>query len=461
MITTPTDTDNSAVSKTKNIPRLLLVEDDENLLRLLTIRLQGEGYDVTSSENATKALRMMFNNKFDVVLSDIRMPGLDGLSFFDEILHRYNNLPVILMTAHGTIKDAVAATQKGVFGFLTKPIDHDELRKVLARATRKNTTSDIGDWCKDIVTRAPEMTKLLHQAHRIASKNVSVLINGASGTGKELLAKAIHRASDRVNKPFVAINCGALPENLLESELFGHTKGAFTGAVQSSIGLFRQAHGGTLFLDEIGDMPTSLQVKLLRAIQERTVRPVGSATNIDIDVRIISATHKDLQHEMEEGRFREDLYYRLNVVNLRIPSLKERFEDIPLLADHLLKQSAERHGVKVTRFAADALKLLVTSDWPGNVRQLVNVVEQCVALTHTPVISLSLVEQALSELSQNWPTLTEARDSFEYQYLCRLLQLADGNVTRASDLAGRNRTDMHKLLKKHGLNAADFRGNKD
>jgi two-component system response regulator GlrR len=460
MITIPIESHKSPVSGAINKPSLLLVEDDENLLRLLTIRLQGEGYDVTSSDSATKALRIMFNNKFDVVLSDIRMPGLDGLSFFDEILHRYNNLPVVLMTAHGTIKDAVAATQKGVFGFLTKPIDHDELRKVLMRATRKNTTSDIGDWCKDIVTRAPEMTKLLHQAHRIAGKNVSVLIDGASGTGKELLAKAIHRASDRIDKPFVAINCGALPENLLESELFGHTKGAFTGAVQSSIGLFRQAHGGTLFLDEIGDMPTSLQVKLLRAIQERTVRPVGSATNIDIDVRIISATHKDLLHEMKEGRFREDLYYRLNVVNLRIPSLKARFEDIPLLADHLLKQSAERHGVKVTRFATDALKLLVTSDWPGNVRQLVNVVEQCVALTHTPVIPLSLVEQALSELSQNWPTLTEARDSFEYQYLCRLLQLADGNVTHASDLAGRNRTDMHKLVKKHGLNAADFRNTK-
>ncbi|MGJ8674743.1 MAG: sigma 54-interacting transcriptional regulator [Pseudoalteromonas sp.] len=461
MITSPAETEISALNQTKNRPRLLLVEDDENLLRLLTIRLQGEGYDVTSSENATQALRMMFNNTFDVVLSDIRMPGLDGLSFFDEILHRYNNLPVVLMTAHGTIKDAVAATQKGVFGFLTKPIDHDELRKVLKRATQKNATSEIGDWCKDIITRAPEMKKLLHQAHRIASKNVSVLINGASGTGKELLAKAIHKASDRADKPFVAINCGALPENLLESELFGHTKGAFTGAVQSSTGLFREAHGGTLFLDEIGDMPTSLQVKLLRAIQERTVRPVGSATNIDIDVRIISATHKDLQHEMEEDRFREDLYYRLNVVNLRIPSLKERFEDIPLLTDYLLKQSAERHGVKVTRFAPDGLKRLVTSDWPGNVRQLVNVVEQCVALTQTPVIPMSLVEQALSELSQNWPTLTEARDSFEYQYLCRLLQLADGNVTRASELAGRNRTDMHKLLKKHGLNAADFRGVKD
>jgi two-component system response regulator GlrR len=453
MITSTAEIPNSNTNQVKNKPRLLLVEDDENLLRLLTIRLQGEGYEVTFSENATKALRMMFNNKFDVVLSDIRMPGLDGLSFFDEIIHRYPNLPVVLMTAHGTIKDAVAATQKGVFGFLTKPIDHDELRKVLSRATQKNTTSDIGDWCKDIVTRSPEMLKLLHQAHRIAGKNVSVLINGASGTGKELLAKAIHKASERADKPFVAINCGALPENLLESELFGHTKGAFTGAVQSSTGLFREAHGGTLFLDEIG--------KLLRAIQERTVRPVGSASNIDIDVRIISATHKDLQHEMEENRFREDLYYRLNVVNLRIPSLKERFEDIPLLTDYLLKQSAERHGVKVTRFATDALNRLVTSDWPGNVRQLVNVVEQCVALTHTPVIPLSLVEQALSELSQNWPTLTEARDSFEHQYLSRLLQLADGNVTRASDLAGRNRTDMHKLLKKHGLNAADFRGNKD
>ena len=284
------------------------------------------------------------------------------------------------------------------------------------------------------------------------------MISGASGTGKELLASAIHKASKRAEKVFVAINCGALPENLLESELFGHAKGSFTGAINEHKGLFREADGGTSFLDEIGDMPIPLQIKLLRALQEQTIRPVGSSKQIPIDVRIISATHKNLHKEMEKENFREDLYYRLNVVNIMLPTLRERSEDIPLLARHLLKSSAERHQVKVNRFSDDAMQLLVTCLWPGNVRQLVNVVEQCVALTQTSVITSHLVEQALSSFEQKWPTLTEARDAFEQKYLLKLLKMTDGNVTRAAELAGRNRTDMHKLMKKHDLHSVDFKG---
>nr|WP_207198409.1 MULTISPECIES: sigma 54-interacting transcriptional regulator [Alteromonas] len=435
----------------------MLVDDDKSLLRLLTIRLEGEGYEVTAVEDGQSALRKLQNDNYDVVLSDLRMPGLDGLSLFEEIMGIRKDIPVILMTAHGTIADAVAATQRGVFGFLPKPVDHDELRALLQKALSQSQAAQPGDWAKDIITRSPEMLNVLDQAFRIAQREVSVLISGASGTGKELLANAIHKASNRSDKPFVAINCGALPENLLESELFGHAKGAFTGAVAAHPGLFREADGGTLFLDEIGDMPMTLQVKLLRALQERQIRPVGSSKHVDIDVRIISATHKDLHKEMEEGTFREDLYYRLNVVNLKLPSLKSRSEDIPLLARSLLQQSAQRHGVNVSQFSDDAMQQLVTSSWPGNVRQLVNVVEQCVALTQTPVIPLHLVEQALSATKQSWPTLTEARDAFEQQYLHKLLKMTDGNVTRAAELAGRNRTDMHKLMKKHELDAADFR----
>ncbi len=443
--------------KASSNPNLLLVDDDKSLLRLLTIRLEGEGYDVTAVEDGQSALRKLQNDSFDVVLSDLRMPGLDGLSLFEEIMGIRKDIPVILMTAHGTIADAVAATQRGVFGFLPKPVDHDELRTLLQKALSQSQAAQPGDWAKDIITRSPEMLNVLDQAFRIAKREVSVLISGASGTGKELLANAIHKASNRSDKPFVAINCGALPENLLESELFGHAKGAFTGAIAAHPGLFREADGGTLFLDEIGDMPMTLQVKLLRALQERQIRPVGSSKHVDIDVRIISATHKDLHKEMEESTFREDLYYRLNVVNLKLPSLKSRSEDIPLLARSLLQQSAQRHGVNVSQFSDDAMQQLVTSSWPGNVRQLVNVVEQCVALTQTPVIPLHLVEQALSATKQSWPTLTEARDAFEQQYLHKLLKMTDGNVTRAAELAGRNRTDMHKLMKKHELNAADFR----
>ena len=438
-------------------PSVLLVDDDESLLRLMTIRLKGEGYAVQSAESGKDALRLLNTQNVDVVLSDLRMPGLDGLSLFEEIMSIGKDIPVILMTAHGTIQDAVEATQRGVFGFLTKPIDHDELRALLKKAVSQTQSLQKGDWCEQIITRSLHMEQLLDQAYRVAQRDVSVLISGASGTGKELLATAIHKASKRAQKPFVAINCGALPENLLESELFGHAKGSFTGAVNEHQGLFKEADGGTLFLDEIGDMPISLQVKLLRALQEQMIRPVGSSKQIPINVRVISATHRNLNTEMEEGNFREDLYYRLNVVNITLPSLRERSEDIPLLARYLLKKSAEKHEVKVSRFSDDAMQLLTTCLWPGNVRQLVNVVEQCVALTQTSVIASHLVEQALSASEQKWPTLTEARDAFEQQYLLKLLKMTDGNVTRAAELAGRNRTDMHKLMKKHDLQSADFK----
>jgi two-component system response regulator GlrR len=447
------------VSKTEASlkPQILLVDDDESLLRLMAIRLEGEGYKVHSAEGGKEALRLMNTQNFDVVLSDLRMPGLDGLSLFEEIMSLGKDIPVILMTAHGTIQDAVEATQRGVFGFLTKPIDHVELRDLLDKAVSQSQGSQSGVWREQIITRSMQMEQLLDQAHRVAQRDVSVLVSGASGTGKELLASAIHKASKRANKPFVAINCGALPENLLESELFGHAKGSFTGAVNEHQGLFREADGGTLFLDEIGDMPTQLQVKLLRALQEQVIRPVGSTKQIPVNVRIISATHKNLSHEMAEGNFREDLYYRLNVVNLTLPTLRERSEDIPLLARYLLKKSVERHEVKVSRFSDDAMQLLTTELWPGNVRQLVNVVEQCVALTQTSVIGMHLVEQALSSSEQKWPTLTEAREAFEQSYLLKLLKMTDGNVTRAAEIAGRNRTDLHKLMKKHSLHSTDFK----
>ncbi|WP_127026002.1 sigma 54-interacting transcriptional regulator [Rheinheimera mangrovi] len=437
-----------------NGARLLLVDDDPSLLRLLTLRLEGEGYQVISADCAETALVLLGKNKVDVVLSDLRMPGLDGMALFDEIAKRHAGLPVVLMTAHGSIPEAVAATQRGVFGFLTKPLNNNDLRDILAQAVHQSHVPSKDEWRTDIITRSKVMEQVLDQAYRVAQRDVSVLITGASGTGKEMLAKAIHKASPRAKGHFVAINCGALPEHLLESELFGHTKGAFTGAVTEHLGLFREADGGTLFLDEIGDMPMPLQVKLLRALQERQIRPVGSTKTIAIDVRVLSATHRDLKQAMQEQSFREDLYYRLNVVNLQLPTLRERAEDIPLLARHVLQLNAERHGVQVNRFSEDAMQALVTAQWPGNVRQLVNVVEQCVALTQSPVLSVALVEQALSQNRSFWPTLSEARDQFERQYLIWVLKMAEGNVTRAAELAGRNRTDFHKLLKKHELSAA-------
>ncbi|ELL0333715.1 two-component system response regulator GlrR [Serratia marcescens] len=436
---------------------LLLVDDDPSLLKLLGMRLTSEGFHVTTAESGQEALRLLAREQIDLVISDLRMDEMDGMALFAEIQKHQPGMPVIILTAHGSIPDAVAATQQGVFSFLTKPVDRDALYKAIDEALALSATPAGDDaWREDIVTRSPLMLRLLEQVKMVAQSDVSVLINGQSGTGKEVVAQAIHAASPRAGKAFIAINCGALPEQLLESELFGHAKGAFTGAVSSREGLF-QAAGGTLFLDEIGDMPLSLQVKLLRVLQERKVRPLGSNRDLDIDVRIISATHRDLQKAMAKNEFREDLYYRLNVVNLKIPALNERAEDIPLLANHLLREAAQRHKPFVRSFSTDAMKRLMTASWPGNVRQLVNVIEQCVALTSAPVIGEALVEQALEGENTALPTFAEARNQFELHYLRKLLQITKGNVTQAARMAGRNRTEFYKLLSRHELDANDFK----
>lgn len=441
----------------KNSARLLLVDDDPGLLKLLGMRLVSEGFQVTTAASGAEALRLLQREKIDLAISDLRMDEMDGMALFAEIQNLYPGLPVIILTAHGSIPDAVAATQQGVFSFLTKPVDRDALYQAIDQALAHSAPASDDAWRASIVTRSPLMLRLLEQARMVAQSDVSVLINGQSGTGKEVLAQAIHAASPRAGRPFIAINCGALPEQLLESELFGHARGAFTGAVSQRAGLFQAAEGGTLFLDEIGDMPPSLQVKLLRVLQERKVRPLGSNHDLEIDVRILSATHRNLAKAMEKKEFREDLYYRLNVVNLRLPTLQERAEDIPLLATHLLKQSAERHKPFVRSFSTDAMKRLVGASWPGNVRQLVNVIEQCVALSSAPVIGEALVEQALEGENTALPTFAEARNQFELNYLRKLLQMTRGNVTHAARLAGRNRTEFYKLLSRHELDATEFK----
>ncbi|KEA50225.1 response regulator GlrR [Mangrovibacter sp. MFB070] len=437
---------------------LLLVDDDPGLLKLLGMRLASEGYQVSTAESGQEGLRVLSREKIDLVISDLRMDEMDGLQLFSEIQKRSPGLPVIILTAHGSIPDAVSATRQGVFSFLTKPVDREALYKAIDEALSQSGSAVDEAWRENIVTRSPLMQRLLEQARMVAQSDVSILIQGQSGTGKEVLARAIHAASPRSGKPFVAINCGALPEQLLESELFGHARGAFTGAVSSREGLFQAAQGGSLFLDEIGDMPLALQVKLLRVLQERQVRPLGSNSDIAVDVRIISATHRDLPKAMELGEFREDLFYRLNVVSLKIPPLQARPEDIPLLANHLLRQAAGRNKPFVRRFSTEAMKLLVAAAWPGNVRQLVNVIEQCVALTAAPVINEALVAQALEGENTALPTFADARSQFELNYLRKLLQITKGNVTQAARMAGRNRTEFYKLLARHELDASDFKG---
>ena len=439
--------------------KILLVDDDKDLLHLISMRLGASGYGVATAESGESALAALAVSPPDLVITDLRMEGMDGLALFDAIHREAPALPVVILTAHGTIPEAVAATRRGVFGFLTKPFDPKVLLDTVATALRLSGAPSGADesWRAEMVTRSPAMESLLAQAKRVALSDAAICILGASGTGKELLARAIHRASRRADAPFVAVNCSAIPEGLLESELFGHKKGSFTGAVQDRRGLFQAAEGGTLFLDEIGDMPLSLQVKLLRALEEKVVRPVGSNESVDINVRVISATHRRLEERIAAGEFREDLYYRLNVVKLVLPALAERREDIPLLCGHFLQDFARRYDRPRLALSPEAMELLVAAPWPGNVRQLLNVVEQAVALSATDVIPASLVRQALDAGDSALTPLDEARRAFERDYLARILKITAGNVTQAARLAGRNRTEFYRLLERHSLEPGMFK----
>ncbi|MFP5404423.1 MAG: sigma 54-interacting transcriptional regulator [Gammaproteobacteria bacterium] len=445
-------------------PCILVVDDDAALRELITLRLEANGFKVEAADSGEAALAQLAVSRPDAVLTDMQMDGMDGMALFKAIRARDPALPVIVLTAHGTIPDAVAATQQGLFGYLTKPYDAATLVDVLKRATRlagSAPDSDDGDWRSEIVTASPTMDTLLAEAKLAAQSEAALLIQGESGTGKELLARAIHRASPRRGKPFVAINCGAIPAELLESELFGHVKGAFTGATRDHPGLFQSADGGTVFLDEIGDMPLPLQVKLLRVLQEGEVRPVGATETRAVDVRILSATHCDLEEAVANGSFREDLYYRLNVVNLRLPPLRERREDIPLLAQHFLAALTEKYRRRIRGFAPDALDMMTAADWPGNIRQLANALEQCVALCTTTTIPASLVARALRDKPAEIQPLAEARAAFERDYLVNLLKLTRGHVSEVARLAGRNRTEVYRLLQRHGLTPALFKDRDD
>lgn len=444
--------------------RVMLVDDDRDLLRLLSIRLQGAGYAVTAVESGEAALSQLAVASPDLVVTDLRMGGMDGMALFDSLQKKNPAIPVIILTAHGSIPDAVDATQRGVFGYLTKPFDGKALVTQVEKALQVSGTRVAANdgsaeqtWREEIITRSPDMEAILAKARLVAASDASVMIFGESGTGKELLARAIHRASARAGQPFVAVNCGAIPEQLLESELFGHTKGAFTGAASDYKGLFQAAGRGTVFLDEIGDMPLPLQVKLLRVLQEKEVRPIGSTQSVKVDVRIISATHRNLEEAIKANTFREDLYYRLHVVALSLPSLSQRREDIPVLATHFLKTLASRYDKSLNGFAQDALEVLVKHSWPGNVRELYNVVEQAVALSTTSIITPAQLETAIRGETGNLSSFESARFEFERDYLAKLLKITNGNVTQAARLAKRNRTEFYKLLQRHHLNPSMFK----
>lgn len=445
--------------------RILIVDDDPALLKLLSLRLHYEGHVPIEANSGAVALAKLDHELPNILITDLRMPGMDGLQLFEAVHRRYPLLPVLILTANGTIPDAVNAMQRGVFGYITKPFEGADLMLEVNRALEVSSTlgADMpGDlpgeaWREAIITRSPRMEKLLAEARLMAQSDASVLIHGESGTGKELLARALHASSARSHETLVAVNCGAIPENLVESELFGHVKGSFTGAVRDSVGMFTSAHRGTIFLDEIADLPLAMQVKLLRVLQEREVRPVGASKPHKVDVRVISASNRKLEDEVAAGRFREDLFYRLNVVGLTLPPLAERREDIALLANHFMRSLAQRYAKPLTAFAPGALELLGTASWPGNVRQLQNMVEKCVVLCTGTLIPVTLVQSALTSQGSELLPLDEARKEFERGYLTQLLKMTNGNVAQAAKLARRNRTDFYALLARHELESASFK----
>ncbi len=437
---------------------VLIVDDDQDMLKLLTRWLEDGGYQAVAADSGNVALTQLSKTRPDIVVTDLYMEEMDGLTLVTRV-HADNPLtPVIMLSGQAEIPDAVRATHLGTSAFLTKPVAKDQLLEEIDRHIRpRRRAATDGSFGASIIYASEVMAELLEQADLVAQGDVTVFISGETGTGKEVLARAIHDASPRAAHPFIGVNCGAIPDQLLESELFGHEKGAFTGANTKHEGLFVAASGGTLFLDEVGDMPLDLQVKLLRVLQDFEVRPVGSTRSLPVNVRIISATHNNLEELVKAGEFREDLYYRLNVVPLTMPRLADRPSDIPLLLDHFLALQADKTGAKRKRFAPDALAYLSAASWPGNIRQLVNAVELCTTLNKGDIIPLAMAQRALREEPVVIKTLKDAKAEFERNYLVSVLRIAEGNVANAARIAGRNRTEFYKLLNQYELEPGEFR----
>ena len=441
--------------------RILVVDDDEGLLHLLRMRLSALGFSVTPCTGGRDALMAARQETFDIAITDLRLRAEDGLALTEELMQIQPGLPVIILTAHGSIPNAVEAMQRGAFGYLTKPFDDKELKASLDKAliqlrmTReiqrlKSLVKELYG-LENVIARSPAMQRLFQQVAQIADSDATILLTGETGTGKEVLARVLHANSRRSKGPFVALNCAAISETLFESELFGHIRGAFTNAVAAKRGLFQSANGGTLFLDEIAEMSLPMQVKLLRAVQEREVREVGADYATKVDVRIITATNKDLAESVKAGTFRHDLYYRVSVVPLAIPPLRERKDDIPLLAQHFLKQSAKRSNKDVRGFTPTAMHRLMVYPWPGNVRELENAVEKAVVMSRQDMVLPELLPTAGVASDIGLKPLTEAKEEFERSYLRNVLQMTGGNISRAAQFAGRYRADFYKMLKKYGL----------
>ena len=447
--------------------KILVVDDDKNILKVIKMKLESEGFQVASALKSQVALEIAKDEIFDLALLDLKLNGKNGIELMED-LHSINpELPVIILTAYGAIDTAVEAMRKGAYSYLTKPFDDNELLLQIDQCLEKAVTSyevkKLNNIVKEkygfdnIIGQNGKMKKVMKKVAQAAVTDSIVHIEGGSGTGKELIAKTLHAASLRKDGPFVAINCAAIPENLMESELFGYEKGAFTGATKRKKGFFTQAAGGSIFLDEISEMPFPMQAKLLRVIEEREYYPLGSEKTVKVDARIIIASNKDLAKEVENKTFREDLYYRIHVIPIKLPPLKDRKESIPLLAKHFLKKYSTKINKEMNGFSKSAMQKLLLHTWPGNVRELENTIECAVALSTKNVIQEDLILPARDIKTSSPQPLKTAKEDFEKHYIIQLFEFTRGNVSKAAKLAGRYRADLYDLLKKYDMKPADFR----
>lgn len=448
--------------------KILIVDDDKNILVVLGLRLEAEGYIVLSANSVVEALKMAKDELFDLALVDLKLSeNEDGIDLMERMHQVAPEVPVIILTAYGTINTAVEAMKRGAYSYLTKPFDRMELLLQIKNGLEKSTLSReirrlkalVGEryGFENIIGKSKKMQDVMERVAKAAETDSSVCIQGESGTGKELIAKSLHLLSSRKDCPFVAVNCAAIPEGLLEGELFGYEKGAFTGAIKSKKGFFSQAHGGTIFLDEVSEMPESMQAKLLRVLQEKQFYPLGGEKPVDVDVRILTATNKNLEEEVKTGRFREDLFYRIYVIPISLPPLRERKEDIPLLVDHFIKKYDSRMKKGVKGVSMSTLQKLLAYSWPGNVRELENTIEYALAMSAQDLIDEDLIFQTKGMVEERLKPLKDAKNEFEKNYLTNILTLTGGNVSKASELSGKYRGDFYDLLKKHNLNPLEFK----
>ena len=452
-----------------NAKHILIIDDEENLRHMLSVMLTRQGYKVETAANGVEGLDAVRNKAYDFILCDIRMPEMDGKAFLVNLPREYVTAPIIMMSAYGTVDTAVECMKKGAYDFISKPFKKDEIVMVLKKAEERERLKEENSRLRDkvsgrfeysgIIGRNAGMEEIFSRIRKIADLKTTILILGESGTGKELIARAIHRNGKRASKPFVAVNCGAIPENLLESELFGHVRGAFTDASSDKVGLFEQADGGTLLLDEIGEMSLTLQVKLLRVLQEEEIRRVGASISSKIDVRVISATSRDLDSDIREGRFREDLYFRLNVFCLRLPPLRERVEDIPLLAEHFLVAAFCERGVEKPYIEPDAMRSLMAYRWPGNIRELKNAIEHAAIVCEGGEISNSCLplvirsEHAFPSVPDYDEDLSikKAEDAIERDLIRKALDRTAGNRTKAAKILEISHRSLLYKLKEYGI----------